>query len=414
MKIVHIITRLIVGGAQENTLLTCQGLHERGHDVTLITGPTYGPEGQLVGHAKNAGYRYLELPYLRRSINPLHDALALRRLKKELAALDPDIVHTHSAKAGIIGRYAAHSLRQQSAEACCAGMRALQTAQLNACGRPRIIHTIHGLAFHPYQSNLVNRLYIAVERRAAGRTDAFISVADAMTAQALAAGIGRDAQYHTIRSGLEVDTFLTRPPAEQTAALRRQLNLPGDAVVIVTVARLFHLKGHEFVVEAARRLAGDHPNVYWLFVGDGSLRPDIERQIAQANLADRFRLTGLVPPARIPEFLHASDVLVHCSLREGLARTLPQALLAGLPVVSFDVDGAREVVFNDQTGFLVPPRNIDALTAALGQLIDQGDLRRRLGQTGRKRCQRDFDHHLMVDQILTLYHQQLPLAIGTT
>ncbi len=408
MKIVHIITRLIVGGAQENTLFTCEGLHDRGHDVTLITGPSYGPEGQLVQRARSAPYRYLEIPLLRRAINPLHDLRTLRQLKKLLAQLDPDIVHTHSAKAGIIGRYAAYNLRQRAAETCCPATRALRTAQLNTCGRPRIIHTIHGLAFHPYQSNLLNRLYIAVERRAARRTDAFISVADAMTDQALAAGIGQPNQYHTIRSGLEVDTFLNPPSPQQTATLRQQLNLPPDALVVASVARLFHLKGHEFIIDAAKKLAPNHPNLYWLFVGDGSLRPQIEQQIAQANLTDRFRLTGLVPPSRIPALLHASDILVHCSLREGLARTLPQALLAGKPVVSFDVDGAREVVHNNETGFLVPPRDIDTLTHALGQLIDQPDLRQRLGHTGRQRCQQAFDHRLMVDQILTLYHQQLP------
>ncbi|MBN1844168.1 MAG: glycosyltransferase family 4 protein [Sedimentisphaerales bacterium] len=410
MKIVHVITRLILGGAQENTLLTCEGLHARGHEVTLITGPALGPEGQLLDRAGRGGYGLIVIGSLRRAIHPLRDLSAYGRLKKHLARLDPDIVHTHSAKAGILGRRAAYLLRQRRAASCCGRVSRVQAARLATCGRPRIVHTIHGLAFHPYQSGLLNRGYIAAERWAARRTDVLICVAQAMTDQSLAAGVGQPGQYTRVLSGLETEMFLRGPAPERLSQIRRELDIPAEAVVLVKVARLFDLKGHEYVIEAARRVVSEQRNVVWLFVGDGSRRAALERQIAAAGLRDHFRLVGLVPPERVAELLHASDILVHCSLREGLARALPQALLCGRPVISFDVDGAREVVLDNQTGFLVPPRDIDALAAAQLRLIGDPDLRRRLGQAGRELCRDQFDHRRMVDRIERIYQDQMALC----
>ena len=392
--------------------MTCEQLHRRGHEVTLITGPPLGPEGQLMDRARSGGYQVIELDNLRRAINPFHDIPAYRQLKKLLAELDPDIVHTHSAKAGILARRAAYAWRQKGASACCSALRKFREAQLATCGRPRIIHTIHGLAFHPYQSGVLNRLYIAVERKAAQQTDAFISDAQAMTEKSLAAGIGRPEQYTKVFSGLEMDPFLNVPTQEEIAALRKELHIPSDAVVIATVARLFHLKGHEYIINAAREIVKEHKNVVWLFIGDGKLRNQLEQQIAGYNLTEHFRFTGLVRPERVAPLLHASDILVHCSLREGLARALPQALLCGKPVISFDVDGAREVIRDDQTGYLIAPRDIETLTQVQTKLIADVDLRNRLGQNGREFCRVEFDHERMVDRIERVYLSQKDFLPG--
>ncbi|MCK4626379.1 MAG: glycosyltransferase, partial [Phycisphaerae bacterium] len=222
MKIVHVITRLILGGAQENTLLTCEGLSARGHEVTLITGPAIGPEGELLTRAQAGNYKVIVLNSLRRAINPLLDATAYRALLRRLDDLKPDVIHTHSSKAGILTRRAATKLRKDSA-------------------LPKIVHTIHGLAFHPYGNRFANRLYIALEKRAARRTDAIISVANAMTDQALAAGVGQPEQYTTIYSGMEVSAFLNRP--DNTDEFRRSLGLTDDDVLVTQVSRLAELKG---------------------------------------------------------------------------------------------------------------------------------------------------------------------------
>src|SRR5690349_22701118 len=168
MKIVHIITRLIIGGAQENTLLTVEGLHHRhGDDVTLITGPAEGPEGDLFDRAERLGLKVELMPELVRPIRPSTDLRAYRLLRRAIRRLRPEVVHTHSSKAGISGRAAAWHERV-----------------------PAVVHTIHGLPFGPFERPLKNALYIALERWAAGRCHAIVSVCDAMTTQAMAAGVG--------------------------------------------------------------------------------------------------------------------------------------------------------------------------------------------------------------------------------
>ncbi len=407
MNIVHIITRLILGGAQENTLLSCEGAHKAGHKVTLITGPGLGPEGQLMDRALKGGYQVIELNELRRAINPYYDIPAYFKLKKLIAQLNPDIVHTHSAKAGILGRWAAASVRKRATASCCSRVSKLKEAQVADCGLPRIVHTIHGLSFHRFQSKLINRIYIALERNATKSTDAFISVANAMTEQCLTAGIGQKEQFTRVFSGMESEYFIKPPGTDRIAQIRKEFDLPTDSVVIATVARLFELKGHEYIIESAREIIKRHKNVTWFFIGDGLLRGQLEKQIANANLKKHFRLAGLMPPERIGELLHASDILVHPSLREGLARTLPQALLCGRPVISFDVDGAKEVVINNETGFLIPPKDIAALVESQDKLISDPELRQRLGETGKTFCQKEFDTTTMVDRIERVYKSLL-------
>ncbi len=375
MRICHIITRMILGGAQENTLLTCEGLHARGHEVLLITGPALGPEGELMTRAQAGGYKVAVVEDLRREINLWRDYKALRAIEREIVAFSPRIVHTHSSKAGILGRYAAHRL-----------------------GMMRVVHTIHGLPFHPHERPRRNRRYIKLERRAAAWTDAYISVADAMTEQMRNAGVGREGQFITIYSGMNIQPFLNRPA--EADAFRASLGLGREATLLTQVSRLAEFKGHEFLLEAASRI--DDPNVHFCFVGDGALRHRIERDIQKRSLASRVHLTGLVSPEKIPAIMHASDIVVHCSLREGLARAIPQAMLAGRPVVSFDVDGAREMV-DDQTGALVPAKDVDALVSAIEKLIRSPDRRYLLGASGKERCKCFFDANVMVDEIEKVY-----------
>jgi len=377
MKVCHVITRLILGGAQENTILTCEGLHQRGHDVTLVTGPTTGPEGELVTRARAGGYRIIEVPSLVRQIAPRRDRQAYGRLVELLDELAPDVMHSHSSKAGILARKAAATV-----------------------GGMKIVHTVHGLAYHTYQSWWRNRLYIALEKRAAARSDAIISVADAMTAQAVLAGVGDIEQYTTIRSGMEVEPYLHRPPSAKE--YRRAMGLSPHDVLVTQVSRLAELKGHEHILDAAGKI--DDDRIHFCFVGDGHWRRRIEAEIAMRGLTGRFHLTGLVPREEIPAIMHATDILVHCSFREGLARALPQAMLAGKPVVSFDVDGAREVV-DSETGILLQPGDTAGLTMSIETLAGCRELCAKLGANGRARCIEQFDHTRMVDRIEVLYER---------
>src|ERR1044071_7201940 len=184
MRIIHVITRLIVGGAQENTILTCEGLAARGHEVFLFAWTTSGPEGSLVDRARSGGYRYEEFPELVRAVRPLSDWQAVRALRRRFKELQPDVVHTHSSKAGIVGRLAA-----------------------SQAGVPLIVHTIHGMSFNRTQVWPVRATFACAERHCANRCHAIIGVADEMTRQSLAADVGRPEQFVTIRSGMVVSEF---------------------------------------------------------------------------------------------------------------------------------------------------------------------------------------------------------------
>jgi glycosyltransferase involved in cell wall biosynthesis len=387
MKIVHVITRLILGGAQENTLITCRLLAEHGHEVTLITGPAIGPEGALFEQTRNAPYETIVVKKLRREIRAGYDLASYYALKKLIRQIRPDIVHTHSAKAGILGRFAADAVRS--------GPRRKR--------RPYVVHTIHGLPFHPYQSRLLNRLYIAVEKAAARRTDCMLCVADAMAEKAMAVGIGEPGDFVTAYSAIDEQAFLAPPTEQAVSDFRRKHRIGEQTVVIVCIARLAELKGHEYIIRSATALAPRYENLVWLFVGDGALTEQIKSQIQLASLGYRFRFTGLIPPDQIPLAIHASDILVHCSLREGLARVLPQAMLCARPVVSFDIDGAREVV-NENTGFLIEPENVEQLVEACDKLIRDPDLRFRLGYQARESVMEKFAPETMVATIESVYN----------
>ncbi|HEY0010172.1 MAG TPA: glycosyltransferase family 4 protein [Tepidisphaeraceae bacterium] len=384
MKIVHIITRLIVGGAQENTLLSCEGQHALGHEVTLITGPPAGPEGSLLERAQASGYRMEIDANLIRAVRPAVDYRAYRGLVQRLRELHPDIVHTHSSKAGIIGRWAAHQANKRGAKA-------------------KIIHTIHGLAFTASTRKSVNAAYRWLERRAAPITDRIVCVATDMAAQSLAAGIGRPEQYVTVYSGMDTQPFLSPPvPRDE---VRQSLGIAAGDVVVGTIARLFHMKGHDDLLALAPALCRAHPHLKFLWLGDGLLRPQFERQIAEMNLQNRFILTGLVPPTRIPELVNAMDILVHPSRREGLARALPQGQLAGCPVVTYDIDGNREGLIDGQTGYLVSPFDRTILAQRLSALLSGPQQAREMGAAGRAFARERFDTSAMVSGLERVYQE---------
>ena len=280
----------------------------------------------------------------------------------------------------------------------------------HARGVEAIVHTVHGAPFHPYQSRGAQAVLRRCERYAARRSDALVSVADAMTALLVAARVAPREKFTTIYSGMEVEPFLQADQHRQR--MRQQFGYGEQHVVVGKIARLFHLKGHEFVVRAAEQIVRAQPNVRFLFVGDGLLSQSIREQVRRARLESYFQFTGLVEPEQIPALIGAMDMVVHTSLREGLARVLPQALIAGKPVISYDVDGAREVVINDQTGILLPPGCIDELAAGVSLLAADPLLRNKLGAEGRKRFTEPFRHEHMTSQLRQLYERILSAKRG--
>lgn len=371
---------MILGGAQENTLYTVLGLNQKpGYEVTLVTGPAIGPEGELLEEARKSGIRVMLVPEMRREIHPWRDFQTLLSLTRLLKELSPEIVHTHSSKAGILGRLAARRAHV-----------------------PFILHTIHGQAFHPNQNWILNTLFKNLEWYVSRFTDRIITVADAMRDQAVAAGIAPASKFITIYSGMDVGAFLNGHG--RRTEMRRKLGFGEEQTVVGKVARLAPLKGYEYIIELAHELMPRHPELRFLFVGDGQLRTELEAQAQRLGVRDRIVFAGLVPAQEVPAYLSAMDILVHASLREGLARVLPQALISGKPVVSFDVDGAREVVRNEETGFLVRAKDLRGLVESVEKLVAQPALGKRMGERGRELFTRQFDQEVMVDRIDELYH----------
>ena len=383
MRIMHISTRLILGGSQENTVLSCEGQAEAGHDVSLVFGPIYGPEGSLRDRATaHGGIEMVETPNLVRELAPMRDFRCYRDLKGLIAAWEPDVVHTHSSKAGILGRAAAWKL-----------------------GVPCVIHTIHGLPSHPYEQAWRNRLYIASERWAARRCHKLVCVADAMRDQALAKEIGRTDQFVTIYSGMEGKKY--QNPDLSSKEIREALGLSSDDFVVGTVSRLAQHKGHDDVLVALGKELRNDPAMKLLWVGDGWWRQRLEARARKMGVENQIIMVGLVPPETIASHIAAMDVLVHPSYREGLPRTVVQAMLGGKPVIAHDVDGTREVCLPDKTGYLIGVGDHDALRNAVLELQANPEKRVAMGRAGRDLCKDQFAATKMVEHLDKLYKEVL-------
>ena len=424
LRILHISTRLILGGSQENTVLSCEGQARLGHEVHLAFGPIYGPEGSLLERinafntrcasgeetTRDGGackpIRTHTVPHLVRQISPLADWRCYGELRSLIRERKPDIVHTHSSKAGILGRAAAWKEKAQPNR----DRKGADPSTTPGAGIG-IIHTIHGPPFHQYQSRLLHRLYVASERFAARRCHLIVSVADAMTRQYLAENIGRPEQYPTVYSGMETTRFLEAPAAERRAT-RDPLGIADSDFVIGTVSRLAELKGHDDLLDALAADLKKRPDWKLLWVGDGWWRERLYKRIDGLGLRKQVITTGLVSPERIPAMIRAMDVLAHPSYREGLPRTVPQALLCGICPVAYDVDGTGEVCRDVDTGRLVNPGDRKGLRDAIVWLAKHPRERAEMAARGRDWCRERFSAERMVADLEKVYARALAAARG--
>ena len=437
LRILHVSTRLILGGSQENTVLSCEGQARLGHRVHLAYGPIHGPEGSMLERVKAFNERCRrgeeetplggpvcpivlhEVPHLVREVSLRADRRCLHELKELIAAVGPDVVHTHSSKAGILGRMAAWSVRQAAdSPGAFASMRAHR-------GRlPAIVHTIHGPPFMPIEGTgftrlkrvAANAVYVAAERLAARRCQRIVSVADAMTRLFLAKGIGTTEQYVTVRSGMETEPFLAGWSSQERAAARAELGLEPQDFVIGTVARLAEHKGHDDLLEAMAESLRANPTWKLLWVGDGWWRTRLLWRARELGLTVKeldvrhedegpcnLVVTGLVPPERIPGLIKCMDALAHPSMREGLPRTVPQALLAGVCPVAYDVDGTGEVCREMETGRLVKAGDVASLREAIVWCAENGVARHALAARGREECLGAFPAEVMIRRLDEVY-----------
>ena len=376
-RVLHLITSLELGGAQQNTLY-CTANHDRGlFDVELIA----GAGGQLDDEARAiTDARVQIVPWLRHQIDPLRDLEALVRLRSHMAANDIDVVHTHSSKAGILGRLAAH-----------------------LAGVPFVVHTVHGWSFNDTQSRTRRRAYVEMERLAAGFTNRIVVVSSRNREKGLSMGIGRPDRYEVVHSGIDVDAF--RQPETDRRAVRRSLGYGPDQVVVGTVACLKPQKAPLDFVRAAAEAYSRDERLRFFIAGDGPLRPAVEAEITRLGLGGIVQLLGW--RRDVVDLYHAMDVFLSTSIFEGLPRSVLQAMAAGVPVVATDVDGTPEVVRNRQTGLLIPPARPEAAARALLEVVRDAELRGTCIDRAGVLLTRDFEIRQMVRRLDRLYLEGL-------
>lgn len=382
MKILHVITRLIVGGAQENTVICADAQIKQHHDVAIAYGPIYGPEGSLLNKAQASGARLHEIPSMRRAILPVHDLKCYYTLRKLIREFQPDVMHSHSSKAGIIARAAAWKENV-----------------------PAVIHTIHGLPFHERQPKLVYKAYVAAEKWAAKRCHKLVGITQAMCDAFASEGIGSREQFSVIPSG--VDITAVTPAVDTRQRVRTELQLADDVPVIGIVARLDPLKGQEDLISILPAIVARHPRTKLLLVGDGWHRQTLEALVAKLHMQQHVIFTGLVSKDRVIDYLAAMDVMALPSYQEGQGRTLVEALAASCAIVGYDAGGIGEVCINNSTGKLGPVGDREKLASNLLELLDNPQQRMTLAKQGRDHVIKNFDVSLMTSKLDTLYHQTL-------
>jgi glycosyltransferase involved in cell wall biosynthesis len=358
IPVVHVLTRLTLGGSAENTVSTMEGLERAGYHGTLVLGPESEPA--LLTDARRRGCRIVEVSALVRDVAPARDLRALVALTRLLRRRRPAIVHTHTSKAGFVGRLAAR-----------------------LAGVPAVIHQPHGHIFYGYWGAPRTALFVAFERLAARWTDTIVALTEREVADHLERGIGRPAQYAVVPSG--VPTAALRAAASSRAEARARLGLPSDAYVVAAVGRLVPVKGFDLLVGALPRLVARVPAARVLLIGDGEDRAALEAQAAALGVTDRLHITGAV--SDVAAHLAAADVLAAPSRNEGMGRVLVEAMALALPVVGAAVGGIPDVIVDGECGRLVPPEDAGALADALADLGLDATLRAKLGAAARPRAE---------------------------
>ena len=371
IRLLHIITRLDVGGSSENTILSVTRMPSEEFACGLVSGRTTEPSPGIARSLAERNIQWAVVPALRREIHPLRDLYALKALRRQIREGRPEIIHTHTSKAGFLGRLAAR----------------LEHV-------PHIIHTPHGHVFGGYFSPAASRLFIGLERLAARWTDRIVTLTDAEAAQHLALGIGRPEQFITIASGVDLDDIASAAPVRLTP----------HGPVIGTVGRLTSIKGHQHLIDAVPEILRRCPAANVALVGDGELRQALTERARRLDVNSRVIFTGYRED--IPALIAGMDVFVLPSLNEGMGRVLVMAMALGKPIVASRVGGVPELLGQGEAGLLVPPADPRALADAICTLLADPVRAKTLGEVGRRRAPA-YSADAMVQALARLYREVL-------
>ena len=388
-RIVHIITRLDKGGSAENTLLTVSLMDHKKYEIFLIHGLSLESNMSIMEEeaisldmslVEGKGVRLFALPSLVRRLSFKNDLLAFISIYRLIKRIKPHIVHTHTSKAGFLGRLAAYLARV-----------------------PIIIHTPHGHVFHSYYGPVMTKIFIVAERILSLTTDRITALTNRERDEHIEEGIASIKKYVIIHSGVPLDRLMN--VYIDVEAGKKKLGIPLNSNVIGVVGRLVPIKGHEYLVAAAKGIIKEFDNTVFVFVGDGYLESRLQRQAESIGVRDNIVFTGWRKDA--VEIIALFDVLVVPSLNEGMGKVLVEGMALGKPIVASSVGGITDLVNNGDNGLLVPPRDHDALEEAVLKLIRNKNLARELGENGKANVYPEYDLFVMVRQIENLYESLL-------
>ena len=375
IKILHVITHLPIGGAQDNTLYTVELLDKEKYDISLCC----NLDGELVERAKKVeAVKLFDIPFLGREVSPYRDIRAFLSLYKLFKEEDFTIIHTHSSKAGLLARLA---------------------AGLNKT--PIVIHTIHGFAFNDFMNGLKKNFFIYLEKLLAKWTDVLITVSNLNKKKIIDLNIAHENKIKNIYSGIDLSLFTNKRNDE----FRKELNLENDHLLLGSVGRLSNQKDPITMIEAFGIISKPFPNAHLALVGDGELKGKILEKIDQLKLNDRIHLTG---NKNNPwSVYHSMDLFIMSSIYEGLGRSITEALSCGVPVVCTDVEGVPEIVRDNITGILVRPKDSNKLADAIIRTLNDMETAKKMAEEGRRFVNDNFDVNKMVNDIDSLYNALL-------
>ena len=382
IKVLHVITRLICGGAEQNTLLTVRGLLEKGYEVGLAAGPSDHIEGDLEYAFRQLDIKLFVLPSFVRKLDPLKDLITAHKLYVLIRKEKYDIVHTHVSKAGILGRWAA-----------------------KLAGVPIICHTTHGNIFDGYFNKYITKMFILFNKMTVKITDKMITITDVGKKQWLDRHIGKSHQYVSIYDGIDMNVFTPDAVKTSRSVLRKSVGLSDDEIVIGNVGRLAPIKGHKYLIEAIPLIVQKIKNVKFIIIGDGPDREELEVLSAKLQVDNYINFIGMND--NIPELLSIMDIFVLPSLNEGLGRALVEAMAMGLPCVASAVGGVVEVIEHEETGMLVPKGDPQVLAKVIINLIEDKSFARTIAEKAQKRACSVFSSQTMIDNISKVYESFL-------
>jgi glycosyltransferase involved in cell wall biosynthesis len=377
ISVLNVITRLEQGGAPLALIQTVRRTNPARFDVTIACGRSEDPALELCGTDAAAGLQLVAIPTLRRSVGLRADLAALVRLVGVIRKGRYGIVHTHTSKAGVLGRIAAA-----------------------VCRVPVIIHSPHGNILEGYFGPWLTRFFVLVERLVSHCSNRIICLTRQEIRQYLKAGIGSRRQFTFVYNGIDIARYSGR--AHSRSPVRRDLGIPDEATVCISVGRLVPVKGHSDLIRGFARALSEHKDLLLLLAGDGELRDELTALVAELRLGDRVRFLGWRDDTA--DLLAGSDIFVLPSLNEGLGLVLIEAMAANLPVVATRVGGVPEVVEEGQTGLLVEARDSDQISSAILRLARDRALRERMGRAGRDRADAHFSIQATVRRTEQIYN----------